>query len=384
MRAAAALVLATTTVVGGALVTPMLDGSGTGSRDGSGVAAGADVAHRVAYDWAGTLPEGPEAGVPYFAYGKLWSAGRSIELPASANASVGPWAVDGGWIVMVGKDESDLGWALLSPDGGLRNLPAETYRDGLGMARMVVSADGRQVATEKWLVDLATMTARELPHSPATPDDGTYITEVRPKGFTTQGLVYEAAPYDEGMGATYLLRSDGSTAQVGLPADTHIPDGSPGDIAVGFDYTADSSDTCVTSHRLVDARWVEDGSGCMGKSLGEALSVSPDGRWLVTDDLPRVWDLRAGEFAEVDMPREVVSSSGDGLVGGIVWESADAFLMPVADRTSEAMAGPVDFDQLVRVVRCRVSTGGCELADTVENRVVVDGMSSTDFRLTQP
>ncbi len=381
-RLAGGLVLAGAAVVVGGLLLP---GTGPTARDGQVADGGrAALADPVAFDWAGSLPEGREPLLPYFAYGRLWSGGESVALPAGVNAAVGPWAVEGGWIVMVGADEGDAAWAMLSPDGGLRDLPAETYQGGLGMARFVVSPDGRQVATEKWLVDIGTMTATELPHSPASPDDGGYVTQVRPKGFTTQGLVYEAAPYDEGIGSTYLMRPDGSTVLVGLPDDTHIPDGSPGDVAVDYDYAADDSDTCVTSHRLVEAQWVEDGTGCMGKSLGEALSISPDGRWLVTDDLPRVWDLQAGEFATVDMPREVVTSRGVGLVGDIVWETADTVLVPVPDRTSVGLTGPVDFDQLVRVVRCRLSTAECELSDVVENRVVVDGMSSTDFRFAQP
>lgn len=379
-RAVAALALASTVVVGGALGTSMIGQPEAGPASSDGVASGADLADPIAFDWAGTLPDGPDAGLPYFAYGKLWSAGRGVDLPASVNPVVGPWAVDGGWIVMVGKEESDLAWAVLSPDGALRDLPPETYRSGLGMARFVVSPDGRQAATEKWLVDLATMTATELPHSPASPDDGSYITEVRPKGFTEQGLVYEAAPYDEGLGSTYLLRQDGSTAEIGLPDNTHIPDSAPGDIAVGYDYAPDNTDTCVRSYRLVDAQWDVDGTGCMGKYLNEALSISPDGRWLITEDLPRVWDLQEGAFVPVDMPREVVTSRDDALVGGIAWESADSFLLPIPDRTSEGLAGPVDFDQFVRVVRCRLSTGACELVDTVENRVVLDGMSSTEFR----
>ena len=379
-RTTGALALATAAVVGGVLVTPLL-----GQPDvGPGVASGADLADPVAFDWAAALPEGADPDLPYFAYGKLWAAGQAVTLPASVDASVGPWAVEGGWIVMTGKAEGDLAWALLSPDGGLRALPSETWAGGLGMARFEVSADGRTVATEQWLVDVVAMTATPLPHAPESSDDGTFATQVRPKGFTDQGLVYEAAPYDEGLGTTWLLRPDGSTVRVDLPGDAFIPDGSPGDVSVAYDYSADQSDTCITSHRLVDAQWVEDGSGCLGKSLGEALSISPDGRWLVTDDLPRVWDLEGGEFAEVDIPREVVTSRLDSLVGSIVWESADTFLMPVADRTSEGASAPVDFDQFVQVVRCRVSSGACELADFVENRVAGDGMSSTEFRFAQP
>ena len=184
----------------------------------------------------------------------------------------------------------------------------------------------------------------------------------------------------DGFGTAYLLRPDGSTVPVDLPRDAHVPDNSPGDVAVAYDYAADSSDTCITAYRLLDAQWAQDGSGCLGKSLGEALSISPDGRWLITDDLPRVWDLQAGEFATIDIPREVVTSQGDALVGGIVWETEDTFLLPVSDRSVEQDAPGQGFDQVVRVVRCTMSSGVCELAGQVENRVVLDGMSNTAFR----
>lgn len=311
----------------------------------------------------------------------LWSAGEWVTLPATVNQTVGPWAVSGGWIVAVGESEHDRAWAVLSPDGSLRNLPPETYERGLGMARFEVSPDGRQAATEGWLVDVVAMTATELPHAPATQDDGDYVNAIRPKSFTEQGLVYEAGPYTAGVATTYLLRPDGSTVRADLPDDTHIPDASPGDIAVDFDYAADNSDTCVTSHRLVDGQWIEDGTGCMGKSLGEAHSISPDGRWLITDDLPRVWDLQAGRFAMIDIPREVVTKRGLGLVGGIVWETDDSFLLPVADRIGAEGGTTWDFDQFVQVVRCTMSTGACERAGVdVENRVVGDVMASTEFR----
>ena len=65
-------------------------------------------------------------------------------------------------------------------------------------------------------------------------------------------------------------------------------------------------------------------------------------------------------------------------MGGVVWETDDAFLIPFADRTSEGQISP-DFDQFVHVVRCRMSTGACELADVIENRVADAVMSSSEF-----
>lgn len=375
-RTAGGLALVTAVVVGAAMLMPTHDEPST-QMD---AADGGRVGNAAALRWARTLPDGARPEVPFFAYGRLWSGDASVGLPTSVNVAVGPWAVADGWVVLVGKSEQDLAWAVLSPEGGLRELPPETWADGLGMVRIDVSPDGRQVATGKWLVDLTDMTASELPHAPTATESGGYVTEVRPKAFTAQGLVYEAAPYTQGLGTTWLLRPDGSTARVGLPPDTHIPDNSPGDVAVAYDYTADESDTCVTSYRLTDDQWAEEGMGCLGKGLGEALSISPGGHWLITDDLPRVWDLQAGEFATVGVPREVVAVSREALVGGIVWESDDSFLIPIADRTMEGDDPSVDFDQFVEVVRCRLSTGACERSATVENRVVLEPMSSTAFR----
>lgn len=371
-RTAMAGVVTAAALVGGVLLTPMLGHP----ADRPAIAGGGVMTDPAAVEWAGSLPEGADPALPYFAYGKLWSEGRGVTLPASVTVAVGPWAVEGGWIVMRGESERDLAWALLSPDGRLTNLPAETYENGLGAARFDVSPDGRQAATDRWLVDVVAMTATELPHAPDVRGQGGYLNSVRPRGFTEEGLVYEAAPYSDGMGTTYLLRSNGSAVRVDLPVGTEIHDNSPGDIAVGFDD--DTADTCITSHRLVGTRWVEDGHGCVGEAVGQTGAISPDGRWLITDDLPRVWDLQAGDFAEVDLPRAVAVTRGNALVGGVVWETDDTFLISFADRTSEGEVSP-DFDQFVHVVRCQMSTGACELADVVENRVVNDVMSSSEF-----
>lgn len=373
-RTTGGLALLTAAVVGGAFLVPSLGAPPPQPYASNGGA----LADPAAFRWAGTLTDGPAAAIPYFAYGRLWSGGASVGLPDSVDVSVGPWAVDGGWIVLTGRAGADMRLAVLGPQGRiLATLPEGP--GGLGDAISVdVSADGTQVAYNGLLVDLPTMDTTELPNSLPGLDDGT--GSVRPRGFTAQGLVYEAAPYAGGVGTTYVLRPDGSAVAAPLPEKTHIPDNSPGDVAVGFDYTADEPDTCVTSYHLSGSTWVEDGTGCMGQYLEEALAVSPDGRWLLTDDLPRVWDLQEGEFVSVDIPRKVVASRAPDLVGGIVWETDDTFLLPVADRTSQGATGRVDFDQFVRVVRCRISTGACELANLIENRVVVDGTTSTEFR----
>jgi hypothetical protein len=64
-----------------------------------------------------------------------------------------------------------------------------------------------------------------------------------------------------------------------------------------------------------------------------------------------------------------------------VWESDDSFLIPVADRSAEEGGQWSDYDESVQVVRCDVSIVTCERAvDVVQNRVVLESMSSTAFR----
>lgn len=376
-RTTVAGVVVTVAVVGGALLLQPSDQVG---REAS-VASSGSQADPVTFEWAASLPEGSAPALPYFADGSLWSGEQRTTLPSTVDRTVGPWAVSTGWIVMTGERERDLAWALLSPDGTLRSLPATTYEDGLGLARVEVSADGRQVALGQHVVDVETMEVMRVPHAPENASRDGFMTDVRAVGFTEQGLVYEAAPYRDGLGTTWLLADDGETTRIDPPRGTHIRDGSPGDIAVRFDYNADESDTCITSYRLVAAAWSEEGSGCMGRGLGEAHSISPDGRWLLTDDPSRVWDLPTGEFVDVDVPGDVVEAGGEGLVAGARWESDDTFLVPVSDRSVREGSTTVDFDQQVQVVRCTVSTGSCERAgDVVDNRVVAGLMATTEFR----
>jgi hypothetical protein len=370
--ALAAAAVVTTTVV-------QLPGSGSLGRAGE-VASGtsADLAEGLA--WARSLPQGDPPALPFFGEGGLWSGGQMYDAPDEVNYGYPPREVEGGWLVLTGHDEERLGLAVMAPDMSLRDLPGNTGVEGFGDARVEVSADGRRVAYGSWVVDLATMQVTPVPHQPESESQDGYGTAIRMAGFTDEGLVYEGAPYEEGLGTYWLLREDGTSTQV-QPPSGWIGDGVPADHAVDYDYAADDSDTCVTAYALEDGAWSKEGYGCMGRYLGEALTVSPDRQWLVTDDMPEVWNLTAGEWGGVDMPLDVGKAQMGAQTGGVVWETADSFLLPVADRWSGMTSPEPEFEQHVQVVRCTMSTGACERAgDEQVLRVTSTMWGSTELR----
>lgn len=372
-RGAAGLALVTTAVVGGAMLLPQ---GGPTARDAQ-VADGGTVTSMVALRWARSLPQGDAPALPFFGAGGLWSEGQRYDVPAEVNRTVAPRAVRGGWLVVVGEDVPDMRLAVLGVDGDLvATLPPSP--GGLDNADAVgVAADGTQVAYDGLLVDLPSLDTTEVPHQPESDEQDGYYTALRVIGFTDQGLVYEGAPFVEGLGTTWLLTDDGSATEIAPPTGSHIPDGGPADVALAFDYTDDNSDTCVTSYVLRDDAWSQDGYGCMGRYLGEALTVSPDRRWLVTDDLPDVWNLQDGAWASVDMPRAVGKAQMAAQIGGVVWESDDAFLLPVADTWSATTSSESAFEQHAQVVRCTMSTGTCERAGDEQAIAVTSTMWGT-------
>lgn len=368
-RTTGALALATAAIVGGVLLVPdsgprAIDEEVASGRGGKDMRA-------AGLAWARSLPEGKPPALPFFGEGDaLWSDGRAYDVPSEVNRSMAPRKVDGGWLVFLGEDYPDMRLAVLDADGHLTSLPPGP--GGLDNPHAVaVSADGARVAYDSLLVDLATMDTTELPHAPEQQTQDGYYTDVRVVGFADQGLVYDASPYEQGVGTSWLLRDDGSTVPLDPPG--HLGDASP-DWVVDFDYADDNSDTCVTSYVLDGESWDVAGKGCMGQYLGEALTTSPDHRWLVTDDLPRVWNLADGEWGRVDMPEGIGPEQMMAQGGGAVWESDDAFLLPIADRWMGPTSPEPTFDQVVQVVRCSLATGACERAGDLQRVHVVSTM----------
>lgn len=377
-RTAGGLALATAAVVGGAMLLPQ---GGPTLRD-TQVADGGTVATMAALRWARSLPEGAAPALPFFGEGGLWSQGQRYDVPAAVDRSIAPRGVAGGWLVHVGDGATGL--AVLGPEGVLLATLPSGPGGADGPSTVGVSADGERVAYASLLVDLTTMDTAELPHTPAQESEDGYATDVRVIGFIDDGLIYQGAPFADGFGTTWLLRDDGSTVQVD-PPEGHIGDGNPADVALAFDYADDDSDTCTTSYVLREEEWAEDGLGCMGRSLGEALAVSPDHQWLVTDDMPEVWNLQDGAWRRVTMPAGVGKAQMDAQMGGVVWESADSFLLPVADRWSGTTSPEPDFEQQVQVVRCTMSTGSCERAGDEQDVTVTTSMwSTTELKFAQP
>jgi hypothetical protein len=378
-RTTGALALATAAVVVGVALLP--DG-GPEAVDGQ-VAGGGDDVRAAGLAWARSLPEGKVPALPFFgAHDALWSNGRRYDVPPEVNRSMAPRDVEGGWLVFLGEDYPDMRLAVLGPEGRLvATLPPSP--GGLDNAEAVaVSADGTQVAYDSLLVDLPTLDTTELPHGPESAESEGYYTGIRVIGFGEEGLVYEGAPFDQGMGTVWVLHPDGTSVEVPLPDGAHVPQGGAADIAARYDYSSDESDTCVTTWHLRDSAWQQQESGCMGRYLSEAWSVSPDGQWLITDDLPEVWNLVDGTWDRVDMPAGIGAEQMLAQGGGAYWETDDRFLLPVADRWAGPTTPASTFDQHVQVVRCSLASGRCERAGAEQEVHVTSTMwDSTDLEL---
>lgn len=379
---AGGLALASVAVV--ATAVAQLPGPLLGSEGDVASGASADLADGL--EWARSLPQGDAPALPFFGEGGLWSNGQMHDtLGDEVNYGYPPRQVEGGWLVVTGQDEQRLGLAVMSSDGTLRPLPAEASVQGFGDARVAVSADGRRVAHGSWVVDLTTMQATPLPHLPESTSQEGYATEAGVVGFTDEGLVYQGAPFEQGFGTTWLLRDDGTTTEVEPPQDSHISQGGPADVAVRYDYVASDTDTCMTTYVLRDTAWKKLRNACMGQALGEALAVSPEAEWLLTDDLPRVWSIADGRWDRLDMPVGLGRAQMEAQRGGAVWEGDDTFLLPFADRWTGPTSPEPEFVQHVQVVRCSLVTLACERAGDEQYLPVLTTMwSSGQLRFAQP
>lgn len=304
---------------------------------------------QTAWAWARSLPEGPPADVPFFGEGGLHDGDEVVPVPDRVirSGSIAPYRVSGGWLVLVGIAQ-ELAPAVLSPDGSLRELPPWQYPEHSNDATVVASADGTQVAYGDRVLDLGTRDRTSIPRQPGE--------EIRLIGFSEEGLVYQLTGPTRT--TTRLLSPDGRAVDVALPAGAYVSPRWPADVALSY---PESVDECVVSWELVDVHWVERSPGCRERAPGRPSDVSPDGRWVLTDDLPEVWALEEGRFSEVAVPRATEERWGYPVFAFSSWESTDTFLIPVTDppASGDDRDGT---DSAVQLVRCTMSTGDCERA----------------------
>ena len=367
-RAAAVVSAGTAAVVAGVLLLPAL-GSETADRDDArddgrrAAAATAVDSRRMA--WARGLPAGHAPRLPFYDGAALRDGDVEVTVPDAVDQGQPPLRVEGGWVVRRRAPLGVVAPAVLSPGGALRALPVHHDSGGGGSSLVVVSRDGRQVAYGASVVDVATGEATALPHDPVVeePANDGYAVGIRLAGWAEDGLVYDGAPTREGLGTQWLLRPDGSTVRLSGPEWEGVPRSEVG-AAAGHAVLHDYSDarTCTGAYAVRAQRWEATGTGCMGRYLEEALSVSPGGRWLLTDDLPEVWDLARGRWVRLDAPEAAFSDPGHAWLGAVGWESDDVFLAPVPDRVLPLAMGGEPVEQAVQVVRCDVSAGSCERA----------------------
>ncbi len=357
-RTSALVAAGVAAVVAGALLVPT---AGSGGGDENGVdAARSGSAEQL--EWAESLPEGPAPALPFYSDAGLRDGDTVVEVPDGVDTSRVPQRVSRGWLVMLRTRAPEVAPAVLFADGSLDPLPPYPDRQDAGWSPAFVSVDGTQVAYGNRVVDIAhNLDTTEIPHDPAMvePADPKYFTSLRISGWSDVGLVYEGAPTFEGIGTEWLLRPDGSTVELGAPGDAQAPswDGrvfSFGRGVAGYALTYDYSEknnTCAVLSKVTPDGWVGAGTRCLGRYLGESLDLSPDGHWLLTDELPEIWDVENGEWVSFDVPKGVLADEDFEWLGAAGWESNDALLIPLSTGK-----------QTVQVVRCTVSTASCQKA----------------------
>jgi hypothetical protein len=262
--------------------------------------------------WAGSLPRGRAAAdVPYLADtwlvqpdgSRIPIAGEKVELVGMSVA--GP-------VLLVGTEadgSSSISWRYenITSDGAAHHLPV-TVDTCCASEHALLSPDGVLFTRGDEIVDL----------TDAAPG-GRLPEDVKiPVAWTPVGVVYLA---DDGH--YRLWNQTGSTITLAS---------NPGVFAPGSDVAVD---LCGTIHRLgADGSLTELSSDC----VPGAWSVSPDGRWVLTDALELV-DVASGESRAL-ADRDVINTDATQHVR---WDD-DAVLFPAGGY----------------LVRCGTGGGSCE------------------------
>ncbi len=350
----------TTTLVAGGVATAVavvLLVPGTGADNGPGPATGrASIDPSARLEWARSLPKGPAPVPPMFTDAGLRDGNALVDVPAEVDTSRPPQKVAGGWLVMLRTDAPEVAPAVLNTDGHLDRLPPYPDPQGGGWSGAFVSGDGLRVAYGNRVVEVLTLNTSAIPHDPADVEEPStkWDNSLRISGWSAEGLVYRGAPTHEGWGTEWLLRDDYSTVELGDPKSKvfSFANGVAG-LGLTYDYS-EKKNTCATLSTLTARGWESGESHCMGRYLGEALDLSPDGRFLLTDDLPEIWDVAKGEWVSLDAPDGLLADPDFQWLVAAGWEGDDTLLLPIS-------GGEGAGRQTIQVVRCTVTTD-CERA----------------------
>jgi len=273
--------------------------------------------------WANALPLGAPPDVPYL-------AGTDVILPDGTRVETGGTGagvigltVPGLVLLVESETEHPFSftsrYAVVTYASEVRDLPASTLTQDSAQEALV-SPDGRYFTNGGGILDMT-----DLSVVGDVPDAATIML-----AWTPAGILYG----DYGKpGATYhLLRDDGSIVDL---------DRDPGSYPNGTD---------VGYHGCRVVRLSAAGVTPMSDCISGLRSVSPSGRWALTDDL-RLVDVGTGESRYLaGAPVDPEPYAYDK----VWWDGDDSLLVPV-------------FAQLVRcdtaTLTCERATAGDELQD---------------------
>jgi hypothetical protein len=301
----------------GAVLLPQRSPSGEPPATGSDDAPGSVQGDR----WVMSLPTGASPRTAYVAGTTVYLPGHVVRLRQYVDVTPIGEAV-AGTVVLGRQTEVSSEYLLIGSDGHSRAIAAGTANGATGAA---VSPDGRYLAHGRDIMNVSTLS--EVAH---LPHDAVEVT-----GWTSAGVAYLDKDQRE-----WLWEPGGQPWRL-----DHLV-WFPGPTSVGVRLSGECP-RVVLVHSRDDL--TESANRC---AAADILTVSPDGRWLLTKDL-QVIDARDGStrwLAHGPLAGPTATSEGT------VWED-DTHLL-----ASVPVAGTSSYPGVEALVRCEVSTGVCERA----------------------
>ena len=271
--------------------------------------------------WVTSLTAGEPPRTAYVAGTTVHVSGHVVRLDGYAEvAPVGQSVV--GTVLLGRRTGGSVAYLAVGSDGGVRVLATGPAGGVRGAA---VSPDGRYLAHGGDVMDLTTLTdVARLPQAAAAVS-----------GWIPSGVVY----LDEG-------QHEWLWAPGGQPQALDRPVWFPGPTSAGIGLSG-----ACPQVMLVDGP--DDVSESARRcAAGDVLTVSPDGRWLVTK---RLLVVAAGDGSSRWLAGGPLTSP-NASSEGTAWEDDTHLLVSVPT------AGTAAVDGVETVVRCDVVTGACERA----------------------
>lgn len=286
-------------------------------------------------EWARALPEGAPPTLAYVLDGTLHQGDTTEPVPGDQSEVIGK--TQDGWLIFKESDNDQglparTAYGVLTASGEFKELPTDPYNGSVQV--QALSPDEETFATGGALIDL-----RTLHVVGTTPDDAKFASD-----WTTAGLLYLDSD-----GKMWLWNQGSPAAPVNA---SFIAVARGAAIGVTDPQSGCGRVTQIDSDGMLQDLY----TGCNDNA---PLSVSPDGRFALTQGLGMV-DVDSGAVqATADIPGEVVAKWH----GSVWWENDHSVLLSVlGPPAGRDQCGRANGPRPAVIVRCDVSSMTCQRA----------------------